>query len=149
MKKSFWLSKSLFEMTLQEWESICDGCAKCCLMQLEDDTTAQLVFTDVACHLLDQDSCRCGDYQNRGERVSTCMTLDKNNVEECAEFAPPSCAYRLLLEGKQLPEWHHLRSGSSETVHQADASVRGKVRSEEHIGTSPLENFVVRWPEQV
>jgi len=149
MKKYFWQSKSLFEMNHQEWESICDGCAKCCLVQLEDDSTAKLMFTDVACHLLDKDSCQCSDYQNRGERVPTCMTLNKGNVEACAAFAPPSCAYRLLLEGKQLPEWHHLRSGSIETVHQAGASVRGKIRSEKHIGSAPLEDFVVHWPERV
>lgn len=149
MKNTFWRDKSLFDMNQEEWESICDGCAKCCLLQLEDDASKQLVFTEVACRLLDQETCRCVDYPNRSKRVPACMALTKENVEACAAFAPPSCSYRLLLEGKQLPEWHHLCSGSRKTIHRASASVRGKVRSEEHIGTLPLENFVVQWPEQV
>lgn len=136
-------------MTEHEWESICDGCAKCCLLQLEDDSSQQLVFTDVACHLLDRHTCRCTDYQNRSERVPSCMTMNRKNVEQCAAFAPPSCAYRLLLEGKPLPEWHHLRSGSADTVHLQGRSVRGKARSEKQLGDSSLEDFVVNWPEQV
>lgn len=142
----FWESKSLLEMTESEWESICDGCAKCCLIQLEDESTNQLVFTDIACDLLDTDSCRCSDYANRSERVPSCMAMNKDNVEQCAEFTPPSCSYRLLLEGKSLPDWHHLKTGDSLSVHESSASVKGRVRLEKTVDTSNLENHVVTWP---
>ena len=142
----FWESKTLFEMTPEEWESVCDGCAKCCLAQLQDEDSGQLVFTDVACDLLDAGTCRCTDYAHRSQRVPTCMTLDAENVMEAAEFAPPSCAYRLLLEGKPLPDWHHLVSGSREDVHKAGCSVQHKVRFEREIKDRDIEDFVVDWP---
>ena len=145
MNKEFWKTKSLFDMTHQEWESICDGCAKCCLQQLQDEQTEQLVFTDVACDLLDEGNCRCTDYQNRSSRVPTCMTMTKTNVEECAEFAPSSCAYRLLLEGEELPEWHHLRSSDNETIHTRGKSVRGRIRHQRDIDIRHLEDYVVDW----
>ena len=145
-KDPFWKSKSLLEMTHDEWESICDGCAKCCLQQLIDEDTEQLVFTDVACELLDGSSCRCADYQNRTTAVPSCMALNRDNVYACAEFAPSSCAYRLLLEGKDLPSWHHLVSGRKNTVHETGNSVKDRVRKENDIDITELENYVVDWP---
>lgn len=136
-------------MSEAEWESICDGCAKCCLLQLEDEKSGDLVFTDVACHLLDRDSCRCQDYSNRSERVPGCLAMNRDNVKDCAAFAPPSCAYRVLLQGESLPEWHHLRSGSRQTVHHEGRSVRGRIRSERQVRDTALEEYVVSWPEQV
>lgn len=146
MTDYFWQRKSLFEMTHEEWESLCDGCAKCCLQQLEDDDSGQLVFTDVACDLLQEDSCRCSDYANRSTRVPSCMTMTADNVRECAEFAPTSCAYRLLLEGEDLPEWHHLRSGNPNSVHQSGNSVRGRIRYAREVDMNDLETYVVDWP---
>ncbi|MEM7357595.1 MAG: YcgN family cysteine cluster protein [Pseudomonadota bacterium] len=146
MTDNFWQQKSLFEMNHEEWESICDGCAKCCLQQLEDDTTGELVFTDVACDLLQSDQCRCSDYENRSTLVPECMTMTSENVTECAEFAPQSCAYRLLLEGKELPAWHHLHSGSRDTIHEAGHSVRGRTRFAREVNLEELENYVVDWP---
>ena len=143
---NFWETKTLFEMTNVEWESVCDGCAKCCLVQLQDEDTNQLVFTDVACDLLDTDSCRCSDYANRSKRVPSCMSMNKENVAQCAEFAPPSCSYRLLLEDKPLPEWHHLKTGNQLSVHRAMASVQGKVRSESSVDAEDIEDYVVTWP---
>ena len=132
MQKStpFWQQKTLFEMSNDEWESICDGCAKCCLHQLQDEETEQLVFTDVACDLLNDESCRCSDYLNRSTRVPSCVTMNRTNVKSSAEFAPPTCAYRLLLESKPLPESHHLLSGDRETIHLSGKSVKGKIRFE-------------------
>jgi len=148
MTKPFWQSKTLFEMTTDEWESVCDGCAKCCLVQLQDEETEQLVFTDVTCDLLDNNTCRCTDYPNRRERVPTCMVMNVDNVSQCAEFAPPSCSYRLLLEGKSLPDWHHLNSGDTETIKQRGQSVQGRVRSLREIDADALEDYVVEWPQR-
>jgi uncharacterized cysteine cluster protein YcgN (CxxCxxCC family) len=145
-EQKFWQQKTLFEMTHSEWESVCDGCAKCCLTQLQDDETDQLVFTDVACDLLKDGSCRCSDYQNRSARVPSCMAMDKLNVAEAAAFAPPSCSYRLLLEGKELPDWHHLISGSRETVHESGNSVKHRVRFERDIDPENIEDYIVQWP---
>ena len=145
MKNKFWKTKSLFEMTHNEWESVCDGCGKCCLQQLQDEQTEQLVFTDVVCDLLDEGSCKCTDYMNRSTRVPTCMTMTKENVEECAEFAPPSCAYRLLLVGEDLPEWHHLNTGDSQSIHTRGKSVRGQVRQQNKVDMDKIEDFVVDW----
>ena len=145
MTSSFWQTKSLFAMNKSEWESICDGCGKCCLQQLQDDKTEELVFTDVACDLFEQHKCRCSDYKNRSERVPQCLTMTADNVVNCAEFAPPSCAYRLLLEGKQLPSWHHLQSGDPETVHTSQNSVRGRVRLKRHVDPEKIEDYVVDW----
>ena len=146
-KVYFWEQKTLDQLSHDEWESLCDGCAKCCLQQLEDEDSGTLVFTDVACDLLDGATCRCSDYSNRSERVPSCMTLTPSNVTECAEFAPPSCAYRLLVEGKPLPEWHHLLSGSPETIHTRNLSVRDKTRSASSVQEEDLEDYVVDWPE--
>lgn len=145
-KSRFWEEKTLFEMSSEEWESVCDGCAKCCLTQLQDEETEELVFTDVACNLLDDQSCRCTDYKNRSSRVPTCMTMDAGNVEQAAEFAPPTCSYRLLLEGQELPSWHHLNSNSDQTVHQQGQSVRHRVRFEKDINEEDIQDYIVEWP---
>ena len=146
MTKPFWKSKHLFDMTSQEWESVCDGCGKCCLLQLQDDATEALVFTDVACDLLNTQQCRCEDYLNRSQRVPSCMAMNKSNVQQCAEFAPPSCAYRLLLNGQDLPAWHHLVSGDRDTIHREGHSVLGKVRNQREIDESYLQDYIVEWP---
>jgi len=145
MPKPFWETKTLYEMTPLEWESVCDGCAKCCLVQLEDEDTQELVFTDVACDLLNENSCRCTDYANRSQRVPTCMTMNAENVLACAEFAPPSCSYRLLLEGKPLPEWHHLVSGDPMQIHEQKKSVKNRVRFLGDVDKTELENYIVDW----
>ncbi len=142
----FWEQKTLFEMSRDEWESICDGCAKCCLTQLQDEESEQLVFTNVACDLLNDNTCLCTDYDNRSERVPSCVTMDAGNVEQAAEFAPPSCAYRLLLLGEPLPEWHHLISGDTDTVHQQGKSARGRVVFQRDVDEESIEDYVVEWP---
>ena len=146
MAEPFWESKSLFEMSREEWESVCDGCAKCCLQQLEDEDSAQLVFTDVVCDLLDCASCQCTDYPNRSVRVPTCVTLTPDNVESTAEFAPPSCAYVRLLQGRGLPDWHHLVCGDRDEIHRRGKSVRGRVRRQSEVNADDLEDYVVTWP---
>lgn len=138
----FWMVKSLPEMSQDEWEQLCDGCGKCCLQKLEDEDTGDLYYTDIACQYLDQHSCRCKSYESRQEKVASCISLSLKRLDEFS-WLPSSCAYRLLLEGKPLPEWHPLISGSKETVHKAHASVRGKVVSEEDVPEDEWEDHII------
>ena len=118
----FWRSKSLEEMNPQEWESLCDGCALCCLHKVEDEDTREVFYTTVVCHLLDFDNCRCTRYEDRCTLVPDCVKLRPQDVD-AFHWLPPSCAYRLVHEGKDLPDWHPLVSGRQETVIEENASV--------------------------
>jgi uncharacterized cysteine cluster protein YcgN (CxxCxxCC family) len=139
----FWKRKTLREMSRAEWESLCDGCGRCCLHKLRDDETGGLAWTEVACRLLDHDACRCTDYANRRARVPDCVKLTPAQVEKL-DWLPPSCAYRMVAEGRDLAWWHPLVSGDRRTVHEAGVSVRGRVVDEREAGA--LEKHVVRWP---
>ena len=144
-ERPFWETKSLTEMTPAEWESLCDGCARCCLIKLEDPDDGSFAHTDVACHLLDHGSCRCGDYANRSKVVPDCIQLSPDNVGALG-FMPPTCAYRRLAEGRGLPWWHPLLSGDPESVHWAGISVRGRAVSESGVEDADLEDHIVDWP---
>jgi uncharacterized cysteine cluster protein YcgN (CxxCxxCC family) len=144
--KPFWRTKSLDEMTHAEFESICDGCARCCLLKLEDETSGQVVYTDIACRLLDVRACRCTDYAHRRRRVRDCLKITPKRAESLT-WLPPTCGYRLIAEGKPLAWWHPLVSGDPETVHAAGVSVRGKIFAREREVPKivyPLR--VVQWP---
>lgn len=143
---NFWEQKTLFEMSRGEWESICDGCAKCCLTQLQDEETEKLVFTNVACDLLNDNTCMCTDYENRSDRVPSCVTMDAGNVEQAAEFAPPTCSYRLLMLGENLPDWHHLISKDKNRIHVEGESIQSKVVFQKDINDEDIEEYVVEWP---
>ncbi|MBT6204678.1 MAG: YcgN family cysteine cluster protein [Rhodospirillaceae bacterium] len=138
----FWKHKSLEEMTRKEWESLCDGCGKCCLVKLEDEDTGAIEATDVACRLLDLGTCRCIDYGHRKRRVPDCVKLTPGNIEELA-WMPGTCAYRLVSEGKDLFAWHPLVSGDPDSVHRAGVSLRGKVVSERNVSDEELLDHVV------
>jgi uncharacterized protein len=133
----FWKTKSLRDMTQTEWESLCDGCGRCCLNKLEDEDTGNYMFTRAACRLLDCTTARCTDYKNRSRRVSDCVTLTTENVGSLG-WLPSSCAYRLLDDGKPLPWWHPLVSGRQETVDEAGISVKGQVYTEKGISVNEL-----------
>ncbi|MBT9289136.1 YcgN family cysteine cluster protein [Prosthecodimorpha staleyi] len=144
----FWRAKRLDEMTDAEWESLCDGCGRCCLNKLEEEETGDIYWTDVACRLLDTETCRCRSYPNRHDFVPDCVRLDVEEVtNQTYTWLPPSCAYRLIAAGKPLAWWHPLVSGDPETVHLAGVSVRGRgVKSEADIPVEELEDHVVEWP---
>jgi uncharacterized protein len=140
----FWKRKTLSQMTRPEWESLCDGCARCCLLKLEDIDTGEIAYTDIACKLLDTGACRCSDYKNRQLSVPDCVVLEAKNIADLS-WMPSSCAYRLIAEGKDLAWWHPLVSGDPNTVHDSGISVRGRVVPEQR-GDDP-EDRIVTWPE--
>ncbi|MBX6323867.1 MAG: YcgN family cysteine cluster protein [Rhodospirillaceae bacterium] len=133
-------------MTRAEWESLCDGCARCCLVKLEYEDTGAIEFTNIGCRLLDLSSCRCTDYANRRRHVSDCIRLTPARVRSL-KWLPPTCAYRLVDEGRDLYWWHHLLSGDPGLVHKVGVSVRGRVVAEPQAG--PPERHIVRWPARV
>ena len=133
-------------MTLPEWESVCDGCARCCLAKLECEDTGRIVYTEVGCRLLDDEACCCTDYPNRSDQVPDCVRLTPQEVRSLG-WLPPTCGYRLLADGRELYWWHPLVSGDPASVHAAGVSVRGKVAaSEQEVPASQMEDFIVDWP---
>jgi uncharacterized cysteine cluster protein YcgN (CxxCxxCC family) len=142
----FWKTKSLSQMSRAEWESLCDGCGRCCLNKLEDEDTGQFLYTRTACKLLNVKTCRCSDYPNRAARVPDCVTLTADNVGELG-WLPKTCAYRLLDEGKSLAWWHPLVSGRAETVAEAGISVSGEAYSEEGITVEQLLDHIWKLPK--
>jgi len=136
-------TNTLAQMDRAEWESLCDGCGRCCLHKLRNDETETIAWTNVACRLLDTDTCRCTDYAGRQGRVPDCVALTPKTLAEI-DWLPPSCAYRRLQEGRGLAWWHPLVSGDAQTIHSAGISVRGRAIDERIAGD--LEYHVVPWP---
>jgi uncharacterized protein len=148
-QEPFWRRKSLDEMTDSEWESLCDGCGRCCLNKLEEEGSDRTYYTDVACRLLNDKTCRCRDYAHRFVKVEDCVQLTPQNLKSIT-WLPPSCAYVLVAAGKDLYWWHPLVSGDPQTVHAAGISVRGRVRaSETQVSDDMLENYIVSWPQKL
>jgi uncharacterized cysteine cluster protein YcgN (CxxCxxCC family) len=143
MTKPFWREKPLHDMTELEWESLCDGCGRCCLHKLEDEDTGEILFTRIACRLLDLSTCRCGNYRKRVKLVPDCLNLRQGFTQ--FHWLPSTCAYRLLAEGDDLPDWHPLVSGQADSVHAANISVRDFALSERQ-GHRP-EDHVIEWLE--
>ena len=135
----FW-TKPLESLDRHEWEALCDGCGRCCMHKIEDEDTGEVLDTNVACRLLDLESCRCSNYRMRRLFVPDCIRLDRRKLARFT-WLPESCAYRLRAQGKPLPDWHYLVCGDPEAVHEAGASVRGRAISENKAG--PLEEHVI------
>ena len=123
-QRPFWECKSLRDMTREEWDSLCDGCGRCCLNKLLDEDD-KVYTTAVACKLLDPHSCQCKNFEDRWSHVPDCTRLTMDSLKECTWWLPSHCAYRLLDEGYDLPEWHPLITGDPESVHKAGFSARG------------------------
>ncbi|RME15920.1 MAG: YcgN family cysteine cluster protein [Alphaproteobacteria bacterium] len=141
LRHRFW-ELPLARLTPQEWEALCDGCGKCCLNKLEDEETGQVVFTRVACRLLDDATCRCAQYEIRKQFVPECIVLTPETIGRVAYFMPASCAYRLRHEGKALPDWHPLVTGRPESVHEGH-SVRGMTVPEFEIDEEDWEDYLI------
>ncbi len=144
LDEKFWLKKELKDLSKEEWELLCDGCGKCCLNKIE--IRGKVCFTNARCRFLDENSCLCKIYEHRFEKVDDCRDIDLQTVLAEPEILPKTCAYRLLAEGKSLPEWHPLVSGNTDSVHKAKMSVKGrKMISETEVGN--YEDYVVDWTD--
>ena len=139
---SFWRTKKLSEMSIREWESLCDGCGKCCLNKLEDEETGKLFWTSVACDLIDLTSCRCSRYTERTRLVPECLDLKQHDFSEF-NWLPPTCAYRLLTDGNDLPDWHPLVSGNADSVKDAGVSISSYALKESDV--EDLEDHIIEW----
>lgn len=140
----FWQRKRLDEMTAAEWESLCDGCGKCCLAKLEDEDTGDVYYTDLVCRFMDQQTCACTVYDDRVRQVPNCVVLTPDTLHEY-HWLPFTCAYRTLAEGRPLADWHPLRSGDPDSVHEAGMSVRHRVESEADVPEQDWEEHIIHW----
>jgi len=143
LRERFW-ELELDELTRPEWEALCDGCGRCCLHKLEDEDTGEIVETNVACKLLDTGTAQCRDYRHRKAFVPDCLRLTPRLVKQ-VPWLPPTCAYVRRAQGKPLPRWHHLLTGSRDAMLEAGACVAGRCISETVAG--PLEHHVVDWED--
>ena len=141
-KSPFWETQTLSQMSQAEWESLCDGCGHCCLNKIEDEDTNEIFVTNVACHMLDIETCQCRDYPHRIEHVSTCLLLGPDQ-KQLFRYLPETCAYRCLDEGRPLPDWHPLLTGDKDSVHQAGISVKAYAVSEEFIHPDQLPDHII------
>ena len=147
LRPKFWERFALDELSRTEWEALCDGCGKCCLLKLEDEDTGEIEFTNVACRLLDTNTCQCTNYAIRKQIVKDCVVVDTAALERISYWMPGSCAYRLLAEGKPLEPWHPLVCGDPEQVHIQGISLRGRMVSEVGIAEEDLEDYIVEGME--
>lgn len=142
--EKFWETKSLSEMTPEEWESLCDGCGKCCVLKLQDEDTDEIFSTDVGCKLLNCQTAKCSNYANRKSIVPDCIILTAETLSQLS-WMPKTCAYRRLDEGKSLPDWHPLITGQADSPKQAGHSVAGRIFPETAIADEDMPDHITDW----
>ncbi len=142
----WWQDTPLAELDREQWEALCDGCAKCCLHKLEDEDSGEVFYTKVRCRYLDEQECRCTDYANRSVLVPNCIRLQVEEIDDL-DWLPSTCAYRLRARGEPLPDWHYLVSCDRETVHRAGVSIRGRAVSDEFVHPDGYDEHIVHWVE--
>jgi uncharacterized protein len=143
IRPGFWRHHRLERLRPAEWEALCDGCAKCCVVKLEDEDSGDVHYTSVACRLLDTGTCRCGNYALRARLVPGCVVLTPRTLREAMAWLPRSCAYRLVAEGRDLYPWHPLISGDPDSVHRAGVSFRDRMVPEYEVAEEDLEDYVI------
>ena len=146
LEDRFWEKKGLDELDREEWEALCDGCGRCCLIKIEDEDSGELFYTNVICEYHDSLHCECTRYRDRSILVPECIKVTPE-VARSEHWLPDTCAYRLLAQGKPLFDWHPLISGDRDSVHEADISVRDKVVSEAYVHPDELAEHLVHWLE--
>jgi uncharacterized cysteine cluster protein YcgN (CxxCxxCC family) len=142
------LKRDLSKLNEAEWENLCDGCGRCCLHKVEDET-GKVYFTNVVCQYLDEETCKCSEYDTRQHLVANCLKIDKTWLIDTYKFdwLPSTCSYKLAFEGKELPAWHHQQSGDVNAVHYGGISVRGRCFVDAEVGLDNLEEYIVDWVE--
>ena len=143
LRKEFWQRFDLADLSKAEWEALCDGCGKCCMLKLEDEDTSQVHYTNIACRLFDDQSCSCTNYPLRRQLVSGCVVLTPENIERNAYWMPKTCAYRLLYEGNDLPDWHPLITGDKSAMHNAGHSMQARTVAEFEVPEEDQEDYVI------
>ncbi len=144
MTDNWWETVPLKDMSEDQWEALCDGCAKCCLVKLEDEDTGEIAYTRLHCKLLDAETCRCSNYESRKQFVPDCVKLTPDNLG-ALKWMPKTCAYRLIHEGKPLEDWHPLISGEQSSVHRQDHSIMGRTVSEDTVFEGDEFDWIVDW----
>ena len=144
LRPQFWKKYSVTELNSAEWEALCDGCGLCCLIKLEDEELQEIAYTKVACKLLDCQTAQCSNYSQRVQHVPDCIQLTPEKLANI-QWLPASCAYRRLEQGKSLPSWHYLNSGTRSSIIQAKKSAAGRCISEVEVDEEQIEDYIVRW----
>ena len=144
VEANFWEKKSLTQMNQAEWEALCDGCAKCCLLKFQDEDSETIYYTHIVCQYLHHDKCQCRHYEDRHQLVTRCVKLTPENINQFS-WLPSTCAYRLIHEGEPLPAWHHLISGDRNTIHELNESIKDKVISESYVHPDSWQEHIIHW----
>ena len=142
IRKGFWRHKKLTELSPEEWEALCDGCGICCLYKVEYEDTSEVDLTNIVCRFLDLECIRCQLYDDRHSAMPTCIKLTPSEVETI-KWLPETCAYRLIMLGQPLPDWHPLESGNPQSIHDRGISVKGKVIRETEVDLNRIEDYVI------
>ena len=145
LRPDFWKNLTLDDLNKSEWEALCDGCGQCCLFKF-DHGNNDIAYTNVACRLLDCTTCQCKHYEKRTKIVNDCMVLDLELLTRIVNWMPPTCAYRLRFEDKQLFDWHYLNSGNHDAIHEAGISVKDRVIPEMDANLDRLEDYSMELP---
>lgn len=143
--KTSWWEQGLDALNEEQWEQLCDGCGLCCLHKLEDEDTGELHYTQLACDLLNTNTCECSDYAERFKRVPDCLKLTQQNYPQILPWLPNSCSYKRVANAQALPPWHHLLTGSKHMMHSNNLSVKGKVQNARGIDPDDYQDYVLRW----
>ena len=145
VRKEFWKNLPIDQFTKEEWESLCDGCGKCCLIKLQKNKKSQPTYTSLSCEYLNTETCRCSVYNSRGKKRSDCIILSPKNLSNLVHWLPNSCSYRLIYENKDIPNWHHLKTKDKNSVHKTENSVKNLAINEEFINEKDFNNFITKF----